>query len=274
MTLCIAKVTVNKKGSDHLFCLYHSDMRTRPLLGIVAIATSIFILTGCTSGSPEPTPKPTISKTATPTPKPSATSTPTPTPTKAPVTPPKPVVYNTTIIIGADSLIVEKGQNVQKFSYDEAPASAIAAVTNTTGIEPESTYSGEDDYCWYQMTTINWGELRLNFSKQDAATSEYWNVATNNDDGDPLVSVMSPRGYKPGDLMSVVISNHPEILHESSEYEGTSYEIALDEQSLLYPTTPDGAYDGKQYDASGTILSGTNDVIGSVSARQGLYGDC
>jgi len=234
-------------------------MKLRPLCSLAVIFVGMTFLTGCTSAEPAPRPTPDAVK-----------------PTTEPAPAPEPSIEpdrTVRITIGSDDLIVDSADSVSRFPYDGTPTAAIAALTEAFGHEPSSKYSGEET-CWYQMTTLDYGDVQIDFKLQDPDTTDMWFVSAKTNDGDDAIVVESPSGSVIGGSYAALISANPDAIKQESEYEGVKYQMALDEQSVDHPVDPANTYEGENYDANGTVVSATDDVITNIIARWSVYGDC
>jgi hypothetical protein len=263
-------------------------MKKTKFLAMASVILVGAMLSGCTSERPAPTvtvkpsptatskpsatPKPSTSPTATPAPvETTPPVTPTPTPTTKPAPEPEPAPVVTSLVIGAQGLRVvdSAGTVVERLPYTLTPAQMRAELIDVFGVEPTSEFSGEENYCWYNMTTIRWDDFVITFSGQDLNNSKIYNVAGVQGKTNDPITVQSPSGAVVGGDYSKIRKNTPGKLIIESEYDGTTYSQLMDEHIGNFPKTEEDLYS-----LTGAGVLSMNNVVTGIVAPFYLYGDC
>jgi hypothetical protein len=240
-------------------------MKKVKILATISVALITVMLSGCTAERPAPTVTIKPSKpSATATPQP--TSTPMPTPT---VNPEEPEV--TTVVIGAQELRImnDTGEIVETLPYTLSPQQMQKELTEIFGQEPKNEFSGEENVCWYNMTTISWGDFSFTYPGQDNQNGKIYNAIVTGETSNEEVKIESPSGAVIGGDYLITLKNTPAILTQSSSYEGTTYSSLIDEHVGNFPNNEE-----ELGNLAGVGVIAENDVVTAITAPYYIYADC
>lgn len=237
-------------------------MHLRKVLSVTSIIVISLILGGCTSSSPYST------STSKPV-EPSSTQPVTPSPSTVPEEEGNKSQIGS-IIIGAQELRINDVNNelIDTLPYTLSADMMIEKLTQVFEAEPVTEFSGEENKCWFNMSTVSWDNFDLTFSGQDATDAKIFNVSTS-DENNGSTKIESPNGAEVGGDYSVIRSITPDALTLESEYNGTTYSSLIDEHVGNFPTTEE-----EIYALNGTGVIAENNVITNIVSPYYLMGDC
>lgn len=239
------------------------------ILGSVLTGITLLGLLGCTPAS---NPAPTVTNEPTKTP-PIIASSPEPSPTVTETVEPEPEVQKVVLAWDEIRLLTNEDEIVDTITYESSPQDFIDFLTPVYGVEPETKYINDGNHCWTDITTVSWDNLKFHFIGQNYEEGQLLWFVSNNTEDSYGIEVEAPNGAKPGEeYKSYLEAETNQFFIHQTEYEGVEYvSLLVDHEEGLNPQSFE---DQMIMNLVGTIATGEDGVIDTISAPSYFVGDC
>lgn len=239
------------------------------ILGSVFSGIALLGLLGCTPTTAV-TPTPTNAPTKTP---PIIASSPKPSPTVTETAEPEPEVQKVVLAWDEIRLLTGNDELVDTISYENSPQDFINFLTPVYGAEPETKYINDGNHCWTNITTVTYPNLMFHFIGEDYNGGQLLWFMSNNKEDNAGIEVEAPNGAKPGEeYKSYLEAETNQFFVSQTEYEGVEYvSLLVDHEDGLNPQSFE---DQMTMNLVGTIATGSDGIIETISAPSYFVGDC